>query len=71
MNENDNTMLTVFTWILAMVAVFVIGSKLLQYEVVKEIEAYAPKIVYQVKQSLKVSKEDENLWKLPNWPEIQ
>lgn len=67
MNENDNTILTVFTWVFAMVAVFVIGSKLLQYEVVKEIEAYAPKIVLQVKQSLKLDKEDENeLWKLPN-----
>lgn len=66
MNNNNNPMLAVFTWIFAMVAVFVIGSKLLHYEVMKEIEAYAPKIVYQVKQSLKVSKEDENVWKLPN-----
>lgn len=71
MNDND-TMLTTFTWIFAIVAVFVIGSKLLHYEVMKEIEAYAPKIVMQVKQSLKVDKEDENeLWKLPNWPETQ
>lgn len=67
MNNNDNTMLTVFTWLIAIIAVFVIGSKLLHYEVMKEIEAYAPKIVYQVKQSLKLSKEDETeLWKLPN-----
>lgn len=67
MNNNDNTMLAVFTWIFALVAVFVIGSKLLHYEVMKEIESYAPKIVYQVKQSLKIDKEDENeLWKLPN-----
>ena len=66
MNDNDDTMLTVFTWIFAMVAVFVIGSKLLHYEVMKEIEAYAPKIVYQVKQSLKLDKEDEEVWKLPN-----
>lgn len=66
MKDNNDVMFSVFTWIFAIVAVFVIGSKLLQYEVVKEIEAYTPKIVYQVKQSLKVDKEDENLWKLPN-----
>lgn len=66
MNDNDNLMLTVFTWIFALVAVFVIGSKLLHYEVMKEIEAYAPKIVMEVKQSLKLSKEDEEVWKMPN-----
>lgn len=66
MNDNNDTMFTVFTWIFAIVAVFVIGSKLLNYEIAKEIEAYAPKIVYQVKQSLKLDKEDENLWKMPN-----
>lgn len=65
MNNND-TMLTVFTWFSALLAVFVIGSKLLHYEVMKEIEAYTPKIVYQVKQSLKLSKEDEEVWKIPN-----
>lgn len=66
MNNNDNTMLSVFTWIFAIATVFVIGSKLLHYEVMKEIEAYAPKIVCQVKQSLKLPKEDENLWKQLN-----
>ena len=67
MKDNNDVMFSVFTWFIALLAVFVIGSKLLQYEVVKEIEAYAPKIVLQVKQSLKLNKEDENeLWKLPN-----
>ena len=65
MNDND-TMLTVFTWIFAIVAVFIIGSKLLHYDVIKEIEAYSPKIVMKVKQSLKLNKEDEEVWKLPN-----
>ena len=66
MNDNNNTMLAVCTWFFALVAVFVIGSKLLHYEIMKEIEAYAPKIVYQVKQSLKLSKEDEEVWKILN-----
>lgn len=66
MKDNNDTMLSVFIWFIALLAVFVIVSKLLHYEILKEIEAYAPKIVYQVKQSLKVSKEDEDLWKLPN-----
>lgn len=66
MKDNNDVMFSVFTWIFAIVTVFVIGSKLLHYEVMKEIEAYAPKIVYQVKQSLKLSKEDENVWKMPN-----
>lgn len=66
MNDNDNVMLETFTWIFAIATVFVIGSKLLHYEVMKEIEAYAPKIVCQVKQSLKLPKEDEDVWKLPN-----
>lgn len=65
MNDND-TMLTVFTWFIVILAVFVIGSKLLHYEIAKEIEDYAPKIVYQIKQSLKIDKEDENVWKMPN-----
>lgn len=66
MNDNDNVMLSVFTWFIAIIAVFVIGSKLLHYEVMKEIAAYTPKIVCQVKQSLKLPKEDEDVWKLPN-----
>lgn len=67
MNDNNDVVINVFTWFIAILAVFVIGSKLLQYEVVKEIESYAPKIVLQVKQSLKLDKEDETeLWKLPN-----
>ena len=66
MKDNTDVMFSVFAWISAIVAVFVIGSKLLHYEIMKEIEAYAPKIVYQVKQSLKVSKEDEEVWKIPN-----
>lgn len=66
MNDNGNTMLTVCTWFFALVAVFVIGSKLLHYEIIKEIEAYAPKIVYQAKQSLKLPKEDEEVWKILN-----
>ena len=66
MKDNNDVMFSVFAWIFAIVAVFVIGSKLLHYEILKEIEAYSPKIVYQVKQSLRLSKEDEDVWKIPN-----